>query len=144
MSDGADTISSENDFDQLLEKYNKMLIGCRMQVTLFFFCHQVVESPLFEYYFSQSIFKVVGIGKESDTELGMRMKLATQTLRVYENTPCHYVNSCFIIKQLLIFPQSRKMSQMPSIIKELCDEIKNNILKGHSLFLAVHNHESGL
>src|SRR5207249_3698412 len=77
LSDGCDTVNEEEEIDKaLLDGYN-LVRGSGMR----------------------SIFKVVGIGRESDTRLGMRCKLAAETMTGHAGSagsigsggqPCYY------------------------------------------------------
>eukprot|EP01113_Clastostelium_recurvatum_P046047 TRINITY_DN8013_c0_g1_i7.p1 TRINITY_DN8013_c0_g1~~TRINITY_DN8013_c0_g1_i7.p1 ORF type:complete len:1990 (-),score=647.36 TRINITY_DN8013_c0_g1_i7:109-6078(-) len=87
MSDGEDTINTDEQFQSAMERRQKMVQGAGLS----------------------TIFKVVGIGKESDTRLGMQMKLSVQTQHVWESAPCHYV---------------RHRNMLPVAVRDMADDLR--------------------
>eukprot|EP01105_Mastigella_eilhardi_P020277 TRINITY_DN4818_c0_g1_i2.p1 TRINITY_DN4818_c0_g1~~TRINITY_DN4818_c0_g1_i2.p1 ORF type:complete len:1734 (+),score=360.62 TRINITY_DN4818_c0_g1_i2:61-5262(+) len=104
MSDGADTENSAAEFDQALDNYYKF----------------VTSSGL------QTVFSVVGIGKDSDTKMGMRMKLATQTMHTSERTPCYY---------------ARQSAALPLVMQQLTSDVRRACTAENSLPLSLLSHE---
>ncbi|KAJ3025036.1 UNVERIFIED_CONTAM: hypothetical protein HDU68_007545 [Siphonaria sp. JEL0065] len=58
ITDGEDTFNDEPAFDKVLEKYSKMVFGAGLK----------------------TLFKVIGLGKNSNTRVGLKANMATQTL----------------------------------------------------------------
>mmetsp|Transcript_19174 Transcript_19174/g.47013 ORF Transcript_19174/g.47013 Transcript_19174/m.47013 type:complete len:2489 (+) Transcript_19174:82-7548(+) len=89
LSDGVETIASKMKTDAMLQKAYKMLqpSGIRLMV------------------------KLVGIGRYADTELMVRIKLATQTVSLWELTPVHY---------------ARKRKSLPVVVEKLASELRVN------------------
>lgn len=75
VSDGKDTINSDSNLNQSIDRCGKMIQGSQLS----------------------TIFKVVGIGKKSDTRIGMKARQSMQTLDFYEPEP---ISFCTSIRQL--------------------------------------------
>lgn len=68
MSDGEDTVNSEENLNKTISDYSKYVHGSGMK----------------------SLFKVVGIGRDSDVKIAMKARDGLQSVYTWERTPVHY------------------------------------------------------
>ncbi len=107
MSDGADTVNETEAIDKQLNEAHALVRGARME----------------------SVFKVVGIGRESDTYLSMRCKLAVETMAAYSPTPCYY---------------ARQTKQLVAVVQEMARDLKQMLhgAQTYSLHVSARNTEN--